>query len=63
MKGRFYITFAEIFSNDGTALLIISLAVIYCIYRVVQSICDDIWMERYYNECDRRLERKLRDKG
>lgn len=54
-------TFAEIFANDGIALLLIGLVVIYCIYRIIQSICDDIWMERYYNKCDRRLEREFRD--
>lgn len=54
-------TFAEIFANDGTALFFIGMVVIFCIYRAVQSICDDIWMSHYYNECDRRLEREFHD--
>ena len=54
-------TLTEIFANDGIALLVIAVVVGFLIFRVIQSICDDIWMSHYYNECDRRLEREFRD--
>lgn len=47
--------------HDGIFWFLVFVVAAYVVYHVVQSICDDIWMSHYYNECDRRLEREFRD--